>query len=503
MIFNRTFHPDEANQAFTTGRLLETGMYRYNPADHHGPTLYYAAAAIQKAAGCNTTASLDAALLRTTPLLFALLSLVFIFLSFKKILGKRQNSLKLSLLPVLLTATAPVFVFFATDFIQEMLLLGFTSMMLWAMIGYSSSRKSKTKVKPGSWMLFLGISAGMAFATKETAILSFAALLASVSAILFSLHGGKENETALSARPDPSHILLAASGFLLTATLFYSSFASNWQGVYDAFAAAPLSYVRRAMGSSASDGASYHIHPWYQYSIWLFKSNVCFSLFAATGILAGISALKKLGQSPEKPLISLQTAFKALSIYTVALTALYSLIPYKTPWCALQIYVPLLLSAFAGLAIFSFKSKIGKIALIALCTLLLAENSVKLAKLWSDPDSKSIPYNYASASPEVKEMANLIRRLVASNETNAKNFIAVAIPSEDTWPLPFYLRDLDANIGYWTRFEELEVLAALKRKPDIVIVPAEDGHKIQPLFPHLKNTKRFEMRHRVRMRVFW
>ena len=40
MILYRTFHPDEANQALTTGRLLETGMYVYNPRDHHGPTLY-------------------------------------------------------------------------------------------------------------------------------------------------------------------------------------------------------------------------------------------------------------------------------------------------------------------------------------------------------------------------------------------------------------------------------------------------------------------------------
>ena len=50
-MFARTFHPDEANQAFTTGHLLETGRYEYRPDDHHGPTLYYAAAALQKAAG--------------------------------------------------------------------------------------------------------------------------------------------------------------------------------------------------------------------------------------------------------------------------------------------------------------------------------------------------------------------------------------------------------------------------------------------------------------------
>ena len=81
MIFDRTFHPDEANQAFTTGRLIETGVYRYDPKDHHGPTLYYAAAAIQKAAGNNSTATIDGTLLRCTPLLFAVLALLFSFLA--------------------------------------------------------------------------------------------------------------------------------------------------------------------------------------------------------------------------------------------------------------------------------------------------------------------------------------------------------------------------------------------------------------------------------------
>ena len=79
MVFDRTFHPDEANQAFTTGRLLETGQYAYQPQDHHGPTLYYAAAALQRAAGHADTASLDGTLLRCTPLVFAALALVFGF----------------------------------------------------------------------------------------------------------------------------------------------------------------------------------------------------------------------------------------------------------------------------------------------------------------------------------------------------------------------------------------------------------------------------------------
>ena len=82
-------------------------------------------------------------------------------------------------------------------------------------------------------------------------------------------------------------------------------------------------------------------------------------------------------------------------------------------------------------------------------------------------------------------------------------FIAVALPPEDTWPLPFYLRSINDKVGYWTQFGELEALAGLGRKPAVVVVPAEEGHLVQPLFPHLKNTKRFEMRPRVRVRAFW
>ena len=142
MILDRTFHPDEANQAFTTGRLLETGAYRYDPRDHHGPTLYYAAAAIQKAAGNDSTATLDGALLRCTPLLFSVLTLVFCFLSLRKIF-KRASGKAGSLMPsilALLLATSPIFVFFATDFIQEMLLAAFTAMMFFSASTLTTAR---------------------------------------------------------------------------------------------------------------------------------------------------------------------------------------------------------------------------------------------------------------------------------------------------------------------------------------------------------------------------
>ena len=37
----RPMHHDEANQAVRCGELQQTCVYRYDPVDHHGPTLYY------------------------------------------------------------------------------------------------------------------------------------------------------------------------------------------------------------------------------------------------------------------------------------------------------------------------------------------------------------------------------------------------------------------------------------------------------------------------------
>ena len=503
MIFDRTFHPDEANQAFTTGRLIETGVYRYDPKDHHGPTLYYAASAIQKAAGNNSTATIDGTLLRCTPLLFAVLTLLFSFLALAKILKKVSGGRLIAATFSLLLATSPIFAFFATDFIQEMLLACFTSMMFWAATNYTIQNDGKNKIKPGTWALLFGIAAGLAFATKETSLLAIGVIFCPVVAAFLYCRNSDIPRNSAEIKKMPSHIVLAFAGFALTAILFYSSFAQNWQGVYNAFVTAPLSYLHRAAGDSASEGAAYHIHPWWQYLKWLFGSNAVFAAFSLTGISLGAYALQK-DRSVGKIPFRLKVGLVATMGFALSLTAIYSGSPYKTPWCALQLHIPILAAAFLGLLSFGKLHSIGKILFPALAIVLLCENAAIGTKIWREPDSKEIVYNYASASPQAKEMANEIEQAVSAKKGDgALGFVAVALPSEDTWPLPFYLRSLDASVGYWTRFDELEVLAALNRKPDVVVVPAEQGHLVQPLFPHLKNTKRFEMRHKVRIRVFW
>ena len=533
--FARTFHPDEANQAFTTGRLLETGRYEYRPDDHHGPTLYYAAAAIQKAAGHNTLATLDGTLLRCTPLLFAVLALAFGFLAVRKV-AKPVGAFVGWLAPclfALLLGTSPVFAFFATDFIQEMLLACFTLMMFWAGVGYMHPGK---RWKPGTWALLFGIAAGLAFATKETSLLAFAA--AGIAGIPLAWRFREE------MRFEMRDAVLALAGFALTAILFYSSFASSWQGVYNAFIAAPLSYLGRAAGSAASAGAADHVHPWWQYLRWLFGDECgVLAFFVLCGCGCGLFA--RFVWTAIRPELRaracgpLSRTFLFTLGYALLLLAFYSLIPYKTPWCALQMHIGLLLAAVLGFAVACgmftaacslpplsglpaeyrayavwlqdhprLTKTLGTLPLAIAAVMLLLANGYQIARMSRDPDSKDIPYNYASASPEVQQLAATVASAMASNPTipqshNPPPFIAVALPPSDTWPFPWYNRPYEPQTGYWTSFDDLKQLAAGGVKPTVVIVPMTEGHLVQPLFPHLKHTKRFYMRPGVRVRVFW
>ena len=494
MLFDRTFHPDEANQAFTTGRLLETGRHTYQPHDHHGPTLYYAAAALQRAAGHADTASLDGTLLRCTPLVFAALALVFGFFALKRL----TKSIFPGLVFALLLGTSPFFAFFATDFIQETLLACFLVMMFWAGTGYLCPG---TKWKTGTWALFFGTATALAFATKETCLISFAA--AAIAAVPFIVK--RMSFDAVRARTRDG--ILAILGFLIIAFILYSDFGNDSHGVYNAFIAAPLSYLGRAAGdATASTGANWHVHPWWQYFRWLYDGNPSLLIVFPISVSCGAFAAWRRASK------TTSWAFRFTLCYALATLAIYSLIPYKTPWCAVQIEMPLVLASVLGLACAADALPRFKwIPLAVLSAFLLAFNVPALVRMNRDPDSTANPCNYAAASPEVQELAQTVASAMSSATNHEPPFIAVALPAADTWPFPWYNRPYENMTGYWDSFDDLKRLAETGIKPTVVIVPMEEGHLVQPYFPHLKHTKRFYMRPRiperkvkgVRVRVFW
>src|SRR5712692_6068266 len=68
----RPMHSDEAVNAIKFGRLWEQGDYKYDPNEHHGPTLYYATVALARLTGAHDFEHFTEKRLRVLTLLFGL-----------------------------------------------------------------------------------------------------------------------------------------------------------------------------------------------------------------------------------------------------------------------------------------------------------------------------------------------------------------------------------------------------------------------------------------------
>jgi predicted membrane-bound mannosyltransferase len=76
-------------QAVKFATLLETGEYRYDPNDHHGPTLYYFTLPSAWVRGQKTLASLDERTLRVVPALFGA-GLILLIFTLRRDLGPTE-----------------------------------------------------------------------------------------------------------------------------------------------------------------------------------------------------------------------------------------------------------------------------------------------------------------------------------------------------------------------------------------------------------------------------
>ena len=160
----RPMHHDEANQAVKFGALLERGEYRYDARDHHGPTLYYLTLPAAWLRGQTTLASLDEWTLRGVTAVFGLATILLLPL-LSPAIGRTAVAAG-----ALLMALSPAMVFFSRMFIQESLFAGFALAFVIALgrvVGGGGLR----------WAAAAGVAAGLAVATKETAVIVLPAAL--------------------------------------------------------------------------------------------------------------------------------------------------------------------------------------------------------------------------------------------------------------------------------------------------------------------------------------
>jgi len=437
---DRPMHCDEAVHAYKFGDLLERDYYRYDPNEYHGPTLNYLTLPIAAIRGQKTHAELDEVTLRLVPAVVGVASVLLLLL-----IGDGLGY-PAAVCAAVLTAVSTAMVFYSRYYIQEMLLVCFTFA---AMVGLWRFVRSGH----AGWCILAGAGVGLMHATKETWV--FVPAAAAVAMLINIALSRRVYNEPLKLRP---HVLnwRIGAGFAVAAgvsVVFLSSFFTNWAGPWDSIATY-VAGLRRA-GGSTGQGGNLHLNPWHFYlrilgytryggrgPIW--SEGLILGL-AAVGAVAGLIR-RGLGRADAK-------LVRFLAFYSVVLFAIYTVIPYKTPWCILgSLHGLILLAGVGAVAIVRWARWLP---LRILAALLLTGGAAQLG--WQarratgrfDCDPRN-PYVYGHSLRGVVRLGARAEQMAeVSPDGHAMRINVITPDAHDVWPLPWYLRRFDeSRIGY-------------------------------------------------------
>jgi len=471
----RPMHNDEANQAVKFRDLLEKGEYRYDINDHHGPSLYYLTLPFIWISSGTTFASTSEIALRLVLAIFGA-GLILLLL-----LLKGGLNLEAIVFAGLFTAISPAMVYYSRYYIQEMLLVFFILGVLAAGWRYTQNPS------PG-WAAATGFFVGMAYATKETCIIAFGAIIGALILVWVSQSKRKDKRTSPDF-PGIKHLLLFLGTVILVSFLLYSSFFQNLRGILDSILAFGAYFSR-------AGEASIHSHPWYYYLKMLafskYGTGPVWSefLILALGFLGGIAAFCAKSKAGFNFLF-----IRFISFYTLLTVVIFSLIPYKTPWNLLPFYIGFIVLAGHG-AVFiirAYKNLYfrGAIVLVlALGVLHLGVQSYQANfKFYANPNN---PYVYAHTSNDFFRLIKRIHELTPYHPDHNQMLIKVITNPDETWPLPWYLRSF-GQVGYW---QEVDTAGELSDVP-IIISSFDKSKQIQSFLHNNYLSENFGLRPEV------
>jgi uncharacterized protein (TIGR03663 family) len=482
-------HTDEAVNAYKTGILLETGFFRYDPDEFHGPVLYYTSLLTARITGQNSYASLTEQNLRMVPAIFGF-GLILLLTLLVKDLGWRMV-----LITGFLFSVSPPMVFYSRYYIHETLLAfsGFGAIIS----AYRFLQDRKT-----AWLAAAGIFLGLMHATKETCLISYGAFILALVTVLAPGYQKPGRHKELRDSLHWWHLLVLLGSGATVSVLFFSSFFKNPEGIIGSVTAFKV-YLNRAGVDDA------HIHPWYYYlKIFLLpgieSGKVWSDLWLIIPAIFGLVRLMKNNRRDSKTDLLLFAGF-----YSLLLLIIYSAIPYKTPWNIIQIYPGIiLLSGFGITEITVIRTanwlKTSFLVLLLAAALHWTWMSWQLNFVhYADPAN---PYVYAHTTPDIFDLRDAAERLALVHPDHYELPVEVISPEHDYWPLPWYLRKFP-NTGYLDHVDTLQapatlIISAVSLEDELVkklyeIPPPGERYLYVPLF-----RSPWELRPGVEMRAY-
>jgi len=476
----RPMHTDEAVHAVKLGILLDTGTYTYNPREYHGPTLYYFSLPFVWLSGAHSFADMDSEIpMRLVPVVFGA-GLVLLLLLTADGIGRPA-----AVCAGVLTAVSPAMVFYSRYYIQEMLLVFFTFAAMAAAWRYIRSRHL-------GWALGAGACIGFMYATKETWAIALGCMLA--AAVLTAVWNRKMRPQASREAPPESnggekkpnenplfrswHVAAAVAVALVVAVLCLTVALTQPRAILDSLRTYVQYVQRAATGDSSTSGPALHNHPWHYYIRMLVFAKYgpgpwwSEALIIALALIGIGDTLTKRGLSRlDDSLETVPVFSRFLVLYTVLMTVVYSVIPYKTPWCMLGFLHGMILMAGMGTAAVYQRLPNGMLKSVWTILLILGAGHLGIQAhrssfvFHSDPRN---PYVYAQTSTDLLKLVNRAEQIAEVHPDGHNMLIRIIVPESDYWPLPWYFRRF-TRVGYWDTVPD---------EPDAALIVA--GPAVEP-----------------------
>ena len=527
----KPFHHDEGVNGFFLNTLFRDGVYKYDPANYHGPTLYYISLVFSKVFGLDTFS------VRASVAIFGVLTVVLIFF-LKNYIGKIG-----SLAAGLFIALSPGMVFISRYFIHEIFFVFLSLAIVISVLFFIE----KPKAGPFAigWMVLLLlicflpsalILAGYVGGDNTTAVWAFrlgffiveAVLVFLVTRMLLAWNNGR-----------PIYLLLASASVALmfatkeTAFITIGTFLIAcgslwiWQKIYkprqaegeaDELADDKINWAnfRNALGEDSDlllivaavvamflYVSALFFTSFFTYPEGIQKALDAYTIWTKTGskdhTQNGTWGYLKWGMEIEAPILLLSALgiliafFKSrhrvamfIGLWAFGLFAAYSIIPYKTPWLALSFLLPMGIIAGYGINEMvrikntSLTAAAGLLAVTAMA--VLAYQAYDLNFVRYDKDDR--PYVYAHTKREFLDMMAKIEGYATKSGKGTDTQVDIVSP--DYWPMVWNVRNYPKAVfhGRMIDSSNAEMIVAKKGDQDRdVIAKYSANYKYEGIYP--------------------
>ena len=527
----KPFHHDEGVNGFFLTTLFRDGVYKYDPANYHGPTLYYIALAFAKVFGLETVT------VRASVAIFGVLTVVLVFF-LKRYIGKIG-----SLTAGLFIALSPGVVFISRYFIHEIFFVFLSLAIVISVLFFIE--KPKAGPFAVAWMVLLLlvcflpsalILANYLGGTNPTAVWTFrlaffiveAVLVFFVMRMLLAWDGGRPIYLLLASASVALMFATKETAFITIGTMLIACVSLwVWQkiyrkketdGVVDEISNGAITWPNflHALGGGTdrllifAAVATVFVYvfvlffsSFFSYPEGIQKAIDAYTIWTKTGskdhTQNGTWGYLKWGMDIEAPILILSAIGTLIAfikschrvamftgLWAFGLFAAYSIIPYKTPWLSLSFLLPMCLIGGYGInELARSKNAAAKAAAGLLAVAAVAVLGYKAYDLnFVNYANNDKTYVYAHTK---KEFLDMIAKIEGYAEKSGKGKeTAIDIVSPDYWPMVWYMREYKNAVfhGQMNNSDTAEMIVAKKGDQDRdVIAKFSAKYKYDGIYP--------------------